>query len=286
MPHKDGRPTIGGAAREPLKILKRTGRAVLGQAGVLDLLYPRRFHAYCCGAAKTGTHSIRAIFHGYRAAHEVDIERTLRLAVAYCDRSITAGAAARAVGRRDRSLWLEMDSSPVNGVLVRPIVEALPDALVILTIRDAYSWANSCFDHQVNISVPDLWYQLDRRVMGLDNTPHSRWDAPLEERGLYPLACYFRRWTEHNEAVLEAVPEDRLLVVRTDDIAARIADIAAFVGVPVATLEAGNARSYAAPKKHRILARLDSSYVRETAERCCGDLMKRFFPDVPPYEPT
>ena len=32
-------------------------------------------------------------------------------------------------------------------------------------------------------------------------------------------------------------------------------------------------------KKHGLLAVLDRSYVRETAERYCGDLMRRYFAD-------
>jgi hypothetical protein len=35
-----------------------------------------------------------------------------------------------------------------------------------------------------------------------------------------------------------------------------------------------------APKKHRVLDRLDPVYVQDTAERFCGELMQRFFPDA------
>jgi hypothetical protein len=39
-------------------------------------------------------------------------------------------------------------------------------------------------------------------------------------------------------------------------------------------------RPLVAPKKYRVLATLDASYVRETAERWCSALMRAHFPDV------
>jgi hypothetical protein len=33
-------------------------------------------------------------------------------------------------------------------------------------------------------------------------------------------------------------------------------------------------------RKHRLLATLDPAYVRDTAERCCGDLMEGYFAAV------
>lgn len=260
--------------------LKRTARVALGHLGLLSLVRPRRFQAYCCGTAKSGTHSINAIFKNYRTAHEVDIERTIRLAVTYLDGVVAENQMVRLLTKRDRLLWLEVDSSLLNGVLAKPMAAAFPNAKFILTIRDAYSWADSCMNHQINVSVPDMWYQLDRRVMELATTQHTKWDAPLKDRGLYPLASYFRNWAAHNRMVLDNVPENRLFVVKTREIADHIADLADFVQVPKETLKTESTWSYAATKKHGVLAQMDGDYVRETAEKYCSELMQRFFPEI------
>lgn len=263
--------------------IKRPIRDALGNLGARRFLYPRRFHAYCCGTGKTGTHSIQAIFSNYRSVHEVDLERTIYLATAYLDKKLSDDEIMRLLKKRDRILWHEMDSSLVNGAIVKPLAKAFPEAKFILTIRDVLSWADSTFNHQINKSVPELWQKLDHSVMKLDNFAPTKWDAPLTERGLYPLAAYFRNWATHNSGVLENVPNDRLLIVKTKEIRNRISEMAAFVRVPADTLDPGLAWSYTASDKHDVLAQIDQSYVREMAEKYCSDLMKRFFPDIPPY---
>ena len=90
-------------------------RETLGRLHLLEALRPRRFQAYGCGAGKTGTHSICNIFHQYRTGHESDIERTVKLATAYLDGSIPDREVGQILRRRDWRLWLEMDSSLVNG---------------------------------------------------------------------------------------------------------------------------------------------------------------------------
>lgn len=258
-------------------------RSALGQLGMMKFIYPRRFHAYCCGTAKSGTHSIQAIFKNYRSVHEVDIERTIQLALAYLYGEISDNEAERLIKKRDRMLWQEMDSSVVNGPLVKPIVNSFSKAKFILTIRNLYSWVDSMFNHQINISVPEPWYQLDRRTMKLDDFVHTKWDTPLTERGLYPLAAYFNNWATHNRTVLENVPKDRLLIVKMEEIRNRIPDMAEFIHVPAETLDPDSAWSYAARGKHGVLEKIDQDYVRDLAEKYCNELMNRIFPEVPPY---
>lgn len=77
--------------------------------------------------------------------------------------------------------------------------------------------------------------------------------------------------------MLETVPDDRLLIVRTREIIDRIPEMARWAGVPEQTMRTDRAREYVTRKKHNVLSRLDASYVRETAAQHCGELMKRFF---------
>src|SRR5207244_1489925 len=100
---------------------------------------------------------------------------------------------------------------------------------------------------------------------------------PLVERGLPPLPCYFQLWASHNARVLQTVPEERLLIVKTEELIDRIPDIAQWVGLPPQTLRMDRAWLFAAPKKHGMLAKLDACYVRETAQRYCGTLMAQYF---------
>ncbi len=262
-------------------------RSALGDLRLLPFCLPRRFHAYCCGHHKTGTHSINAIFSNYRSAHEADLQRTVRLAIAHMDGVMSDQEIDRFLLRRDRQLWLEMDSSAINGSLVKPLVRISPQAKFILTIRDVYGWVDSCINQAINYDPYKTPLGLLHRRsmhMQLDLFSYTPQDGPLESLGMHSLASFFHLWSEHNRAVLDSVPKDRLLIVKTSDIETEIPAIAAFVGVPAETLVAASERRYVSPKKHGVLAQLDSGYVRETAEQYCGELMQQFFPDVAPYD--
>jgi hypothetical protein len=69
-------------------------------------------------------------------------------------------------------------------------------------------------------------------------------------------------------------------VVETSQILAKTGEIAAWAGVPPETLRTERGWLFSSPRKHQMLARLDRSYVQDTADRICGRLMDDYFPEV------
>jgi hypothetical protein len=267
--------------KNTLRHLYRSGRRAAAVA-LFPLLRPRRLDVCCCGLSKTGTHSIAGLFENYRSAHHPDAELRLRLATDYLKGEVDAARVQRILRRRDRWLWLELESSSLAGILIEPFVTACPKKKFILTIRDVYSWCDSWIDNNINrpLSESSPFAVLDRVRLRVEDFTPTKHDSPLIERGGLPLPCYFQLWAKHNTQVLQAVPRAQLFVVKTQQITDRVPDIAAWVGVPPRTLRADRAWLFAAPKKHRVLAALDPSYVHETAERYCGTLMRQYFPEA------
>jgi len=243
---------------------------------------PRRIDVCCCGLSKTGTHSLAGLFDGFRSRHHADADLRLRLCSEALDGVLDPIQAQAILRRRDRRLWLEMDSSSLVGILIEHYLAACPDKRVILTMRDVFSWCDSWIDH--NLMIPpepsSPWTHLDRKRLRVDDVAPTRHDEPLLALGFPPLPCFFQLWTTHNETVLRAVPGDRLLIVRTSEILERLDRIAAFAGVPSEALKPERGWLFASTKKHHVLANLDPEYVAETAARMCGPLMERFFPEV------
>jgi hypothetical protein len=176
-----------------------------------------------------------------------------------------------------------MESSTLSGTLIDPLIRACPDKRYILTVRDVYTWTDSWIDHNINRPPrKSRFTELDRIRLRAEEFSHTTHDRPLAERNCYALASFFHLWNDHNRRVLDAVPGERLLVVRTGEILDRLPEIASFAGVPESTLRPKEGWQFASPAKHHVLSTMDASYVADLAQQMCGDLMDRWFPGVGP----
>ncbi len=272
----------------PMHLKRRGSRLVNGlgliplEMGLNPLMRARRFDACCCGLSKTGTHSMAGVFGRYRSRHHPDAGLRLALSIHHLNGELSAVHAERALRKRDRKLWLEMESSTLAGILIEALVKACPEKKFILTLRDVYSWCDSWIDQNLNHPLdPHTGFaKLDRVRLRSESFAPTKHDLPLVERGFPSLASFFQLWTGHNMRVLAQVPPERLLVVKTNEIVERLPEIARWVGIGPEMLRLDQAWLAAAPKKHGVLAMLDASYVRDTAEWCCGPLMDRYFSEV------
>ena len=110
--------------------------------------------------------------------------------------------------------------------------------------------------------------------------PHAPEEQSLKERGLYSISGYLSYWTRHNQTVLETVPQDRLLVVRTDLISRSVDKIAAFAGLPAEPPRRNVTHAFKARAKFDVLDEIDDEYLNRKVHEHCGSLMKQFFPEI------
>lgn len=267
----------------PGRLLGRIKRASQARGGRAiqwgRRLRPRRFRAYCVGTAKSGTHSLADLFAlRYRSAHEPESDLLIQTVLSWKGKQADRRCKAQFVRTLDRRLRLEMNSSQLNLFFLETLAKEFPAAKFILTIRNPYAFADSFINHQLNDPRPDNPWRDFR--LGRGRLRHVRQERLLENLGLYTLDGYFSYWAQHNRQVLEAVPPQRLLVVRTDQISRRLADIADFVGVDPASLDSSRSHSFRTKRKHGVLARLAPEFVEEKAQMHCGRLMREYFPEI------
>lgn len=249
------------------------------------ILKPRRFHAYCVGAPKTGTHSIAGIFEKrFRTSHEPEYRDMIGRIVALRAQTLTGPAFERYLKRRDRRLWLEMESSHLTYFYIEWLVRLFPKAKFILTVRDCRSWLESW----INFVLPGMQRRQQRRsgesewrpVMDFrfkTQSPHPPEEKILAERGLYTLDGYLSNWADHNRAMLAAVPKERLLVVRTNEIEKDLGKIAAFLDIRAGQLDPSKSHSFKSGKKFDILSKIDPGYLQRKLDEHCGELMRQLF---------
>ena len=267
------------ALRRSAGLHKRAARYAMRELELNRLFRPRRIDLCCCGLSKSGTHSIAGMFGRYRSQHHPDRNVRVPLSISLIKGEISVAKASSTLGKRDRKLWLEMESSTLTGILVEPLMDACPGKRFILTIRDVFSWSESWLDHNINRppGPKSQFAALDRTRLRADEIAPGPHDAPLIELGFPSLACFFQMWAEHNSRILDVVPPDRLFVLKTADINERLDEIARWAGVERDMLCGDRTWLAKPPVKHHVLSKLDPNYVQDSAERFCGSLMDRFF---------
>jgi hypothetical protein len=244
------------------------------------LLQPRHFQAYCLGTNKSGTHSIaNMLAKNYQSDHENDHGTLINGYIDWQEGKIDPVDFQEILLNHDKYAWLEMDSSHVHIEYVDLLVELFPKAKFILTIRDCYSWLDSYLNHSLNYKLYDSWDRLHNWRYGRGEHTYSITEAVLQEGGFYPLRNYFTAWSTHNQRALDAIPPERLLILRTSEISHSSEKIGKFLNTPNLSLDIQRTHSFQAPKKHHILTKIDENYLREQGEKYCGELMKEFFDD-------
>jgi hypothetical protein len=87
-----------------------------------------------------------------------------------------------------------------------------------------------------------------------------------------------RYWSEANRVVLAALPMERSLILRTEELSTSIPRLAALVGVPPETLRTDLSHLHRARRKYHLLLTLDPSFLADRYRRYCADLMDEYFP--------
>lgn len=245
------------------------------------LMNSRKAHLYCVGTAKSGTHSIKAIFADQlRSYHEPESDRLIDIILDRAAGRIDDAALRRYVLKRDRRLWLDVDSSQLSFFLLDELVDLFPDARFILTIRNPYAWLDSFINHQLACGCSNKWSLMRDFRFRPDKNTHLRGELILKKKGLYTLDGYLSYWAHHNRTVIDSVPEDRLLIVRTDKISVYLQEMADFAGVYTNNLKPENSHVFRAKAKFNILDRVDSEFLKYKMKEHCSDLIARFFPEI------
>ncbi len=216
------------------------------------------------------------MFAAYRAFHEIDAPRFLAVATSVARDELPADAAVvRAeLRRRSRRFNLEVDCSPFLTPFAGMLADLYGDARFVLTIRDCFSWLDAEVESHFP-PAPEHFETFRWASLARFEDAFAPEEAVLRDAGVAPVSSYLRWWVAWNESVLRAVPPDRLLVVRTEDLDGSAAALARFAGVPASTVHPAHANHRT--RRLGLLAGVPASFVGEQARRHCGTLMERYW---------
>ena len=240
----------------------------------------RRFHAYNVGLPKTGTTSVAGIFSNYRTRHEFLFLETGQAVADWVTGVLSDEELKSFLQQRDAFGRLEMDSSSYNHHYAHFLTELFPDARLLLTIRDCYSWLDSLFNLTLALGkdLADEAIVYGQRSFGIAMTKDmlSTPEAFIQNIPEY-LEGFVRLYARANRHVLEHLPAGRSLVVRTQDLSSSLDRLAAFAGVDPRTLRTEKSHLFPADRRFDVLNALDERLVEDLVELHCRPVMNEFF---------
>jgi hypothetical protein len=241
----------------------------------------RKSQLYCVGTAKSGTHSIAAMFNdSIRSQHEAESAALIRKIGEIASGLISEADVCRYIRGRDRRLKLDIDSSQLNFFLIDYLLDVFRDARFLLTIRDPYSWLDSFINDSLRRQARQDWVKFREFRFKTDQLDHPPEERLLKSLGLFTLDGYLSYWAMHNHKVVTTIPSSRLFIVKTDEISRRAYEIASFAGLPEKCIRVDGLHSFKNPQKFNILDQLDRDYLEAKVREHGGWLMQQFFPEI------
>jgi hypothetical protein len=251
-----------------------------------SVLRRRPFQVYGVGAPKSGTTSLAALFRSHRGCvHEPLAAGTMEAVLAAHRGELDAETIRAYLRWRDRELWLSLESSHLLAVFVPHLTEIFPAARFILTWREPRAWLRSIVAQQLSSRErrertgrigPRAGFFRDLHDLCCgERGAGGPGEEPLTELDLYSLDGYLGWWARHNQAILDAVPEDRLLVVRTEDIQSRATRIERFSGAMAGSLDVASGHANQGSRRFDVLERVDPSVLSRKLEERCQPILDR-----------
>lgn len=262
--------------RRRMAPVRRAVRAAVAQ--------PRRtVHAYCIGPPRTATTSVAGVFASVlRTAHEPYAHEFAAAVVEGLARERDDERLVEFLVSLDASMRLDLEASHLLAPVAHLLPLLFPDARFVIPLRDAYSWLESQLDHELALrrrSRNSFWFEVLDLYYRSGGWSHGPGEHHLAELGLAPLDGYLSFWAGTYRRLLEEIPEERRMLVRTDELDGTLPGLAAFLGV-VGSSAPQPCHLNVRPRKDFTIARLDPAMVDEKVDQHGRELMDRFYPEL------
>lgn len=148
---------------------------------------------------------------------------------------------------RDRRLNLDFESSHLLGALTPHLVEAFPDARIVLLVRQCENWIDSMINDQLNLRSwegYESWIPVYDSYLKDDDEDFPAEEGVLRDLSLYPLRSYVRGWCDQILGIMAVVPAERLMMIRTDALASSGDQLADFLGIKSADIDFDRSHAY------------------------------------------
>jgi hypothetical protein len=174
----------------------------------------------------------------------------------------------------DNERRLECESAYYLAHVSRHLAEIWPDALFIATVRDPLPWLRSIVNQCINNpreTMREEYKALRDLCFGPIPDSYSPQEEILKKHGLHEVEGYLSYWAFHYRTILDSLPRERTLFLKTEAISQSASRIASFAGVSTKSLCHEESHSHKTKCRHGLVDSIDSSYLIPMIYDTCGD---------------
>ena len=243
----------------------------------------RRFHLVYVGLPRSGVVSLFNLFRNFRAANEYAEAETVRALVNQRKGIMSPDALRDYLARRDRESALEVDAASFLHLAADMLVGLSDETRFVLPVRAPDAWFESYIGELLRVlerlgkrgKAPPTW-QRDYGEMLLGRFDWEEIATPQARRACLPDMArrFLTHWARATEKMLDTLPPERTLVLRTEDLGPKRDHLAAFVEQSADALT-GTAHSNASPPGPSPLAGLPEGWLAPVAAEICGAVHAR-----------
>ena len=267
-------PEVPRALKRELGTLTEESPAVTWAATVPA----RRFHLVCVGLPRSGVVSLFTLFGNFRAGNEYAESETIRTLVEHHKGALNHDALRAYMARRDRESALEMDAASFLHLAGDLLAKLSDETRFVLPVRAPDAWFESYLGELVRVherlrargKTPPAW-QRDYGEMLMGRFDWEEIATPEARRACLPDVArrFLSHWAQATGKMLDTLPPERTLVLRTQDLGPMRDRLAAFVDQPAGSLM-GAAHSNAGPPGPSPLDGLPDGWLARAAAEICG----------------
>ena len=238
----------------------------------------RRFHLVCMGLPRSGVVSLAALFGNCRTAGEYAEAETIKVLTRHRRGDLDDDALRTYMARRDRESTLEMDAASFLYLASDTLLAFGDDTRFVLPVRAPAAWFESFMREllrwhgqlRARDKAPPAWVQEYAEAL----FGRFEWEeitTPEARRAFLPDVARrcLTHWTRTTGKMLDDLPPERTLVLRTQDLGPMRARLAAFAGLSEDALTS-QSHENASPPGPSPVAELPEGWLAETAAELCG----------------
>lgn len=187
---------------------------------------------FCVGNFKSGTVSLCGLLgQQLRGAHEPDAFLFSKMWLHKAKGQLGSTEWEEFLIRRNNALSLDFEASGFLTTEAPLLAQLYPHSKFILSIREPESWLQSLRRHILKNRSKlgcHYWEPIFEEWFG--QAEFEPEEAELKAKNLFPTRGMLNYWKQSNEAAIQAIPRDRLLILETKNLTHSVDQLEAFMG--------------------------------------------------------